>query len=283
MARGSRYEGCRVALLTQHGKQAVIAPLLEPALGCHIELVTGFDTDQLGTFTRETPRPGTQQEAARRKARQGMLLAGASLGIASEGSFAADPFSGMLPWNVELVTWIDDELGIEITGIAQGADRRGHILSGSWPDIATFAEREGFPAHYLVLRPDNQDDPRIHKSIQDWERLRTCFDDCLAASNSGQVFVERDLRAHANPTRMQRIAEATADLLQRLQSECPACATPGFWISERLTGLPCAICRLPTALAHSEIWACLRCDHKASRPLPDRVEADPAHCAYCNP
>jgi hypothetical protein len=108
MAKRSRYEGCRVALLTQHGKQAVIATLLEPALGCHIELVTGFDTDQLGTFTRETPRPGTQQEAARRKARQGMLLAGTSLGIASEGSFAADPFSGMLPWNVELVTWIDD-------------------------------------------------------------------------------------------------------------------------------------------------------------------------------
>jgi hypothetical protein len=173
--------------------------------------------------------------------------------------------------------------GIEITGIAQGADRKGHIQSGHWPDIVAFAEREGFPEQRLVLRPDGQDDPRIHKSIADWDTLQHTFDHCMAQSTSGQVFVERDLRAHANPSRMQRIAEATADLLQRLQSTCPACATPGFWISERLTGLPCAICRLPTALAHSEVWACLRCDHWAVVPMPDRTVADPAHCDYCNP
>lgn len=283
MARRSRYDGCRVALLTQHGKQRVIAALLEPALGCRIALVTGFDTDQLGTFTRETPRPGTQLQAASQKARKGMELAGTTLGIASEGSFAADPFSGMLPWNVELVTWVDDELGIEVTGIAQGADRKGHMHSGTWQEIAAFAEREGFPQQQLVLRPDGQDDPRIYKSIADWATLQLTFDQCLAQSASGQVFVERDLRAFANPSRMQRIEEATADLLQRLQSTCPVCATPGFWISQRLPGLPCAACRWPTSLAQSEAWSCLRCDHQAITPIADRTLADPAHCAYCNP
>lgn len=87
MAGRSRYDGCRVALLTQHGKEKVIAPMLEPALGCRIELVTGFDTDQLGTFTRETPRPGTQLQAARQKARKGMELASTKLGIASVRQF----------------------------------------------------------------------------------------------------------------------------------------------------------------------------------------------------
>jgi len=53
-------------------KERVIAPVLEPALGCQIELVDGFDTDQLGTFTRDIPRDGTQLEAARKKARIGM-------------------------------------------------------------------------------------------------------------------------------------------------------------------------------------------------------------------
>ncbi len=66
------YAACKVALLTQHGKEKVLAPVLEPGLGCRIEHVTGFDTDQLGTFTREIPRHGTQIEAARRKARIGM-------------------------------------------------------------------------------------------------------------------------------------------------------------------------------------------------------------------
>ena len=62
----SRYRGQSIALLTQHGKERVIAPALEPALGCHVQLVTGYDTDQLGTFTRDKPRPGSQLEAARR-------------------------------------------------------------------------------------------------------------------------------------------------------------------------------------------------------------------------
>ena len=47
------YADRRIALLTQHGKERVIAPALEPGLGCTIEHVSGFDTDLLGTFTRE--------------------------------------------------------------------------------------------------------------------------------------------------------------------------------------------------------------------------------------
>jgi len=59
MHQNSRYACRTVALLTQHGKETAISPVLEPGLGCAIKLVTGFGTDQLGTFTRETPRSGT--------------------------------------------------------------------------------------------------------------------------------------------------------------------------------------------------------------------------------
>ena len=68
------YAGQRIALLTQHGKEQVITPVLDPALACRIERVEGFDTDQLGTFTRDMPRFGTQLDAARRKARIGMVF-----------------------------------------------------------------------------------------------------------------------------------------------------------------------------------------------------------------
>jgi hypothetical protein len=73
------YSGRRVALLTQHGKERVIAPVLDAALGCRVERVNGFDTDLIGTFTRDIPRTGTQVEAARRKARIGMELSGLPL------------------------------------------------------------------------------------------------------------------------------------------------------------------------------------------------------------
>ncbi|MHB8354650.1 MAG: hypothetical protein ACYDCF_09505, partial [Burkholderiales bacterium] len=68
-AGDSVYAGQAVSLLTQHGKERGIASVLGVALGCRVERVAGYDTDQLGTFTREIPRPGTQIEAARKKAR----------------------------------------------------------------------------------------------------------------------------------------------------------------------------------------------------------------------
>ena len=61
------YHGQQVALLTQHGKLQALAPALEQGLGCAVRLVTGYDTDLLGTFTRDIARVGTQLEAARRQ------------------------------------------------------------------------------------------------------------------------------------------------------------------------------------------------------------------------
>ena len=155
------YSGRPVALLTQHGKERVIAAALEPVLGCRVERVTGYDTDLLGTFTRNIPRVGTQLEAARRKARLGMDLSGLPLGVASEGSFIPDPFTGMFPWNVEFMIWIDDERGLEIVGVAQGKTNCAHVLTANWQEAEAFARQAGFPEHHLVVRPEGEDDPRI--------------------------------------------------------------------------------------------------------------------------
>ena len=70
----SNYLGQKVAFLTQHGKQDLVRAPLEAALGCQIVHTEGYDTDQLGTFTREVDRLGSQLEAARIKAKIGMAL-----------------------------------------------------------------------------------------------------------------------------------------------------------------------------------------------------------------
>lgn len=277
------YAGQRLALLTQHGKEAVIAPVLEPALGCKVELVTGFDTDQLGTFTRDTPREGSQLEAARKKARIGMSLSGSPIGLASEGSFGPDPFTGLFTWNIEMLVLIDDRLQIEIVGIAQGPGRCGTLSTGDWAALEAFAATHDFPAHHLVLRPQHQEDARLHKGIADWATLKHTFEACKAKASNGQVFVESDLRAFANPSRMQQIGKAADDLLRRLQSLCPGCRTPGYWVTAQQAGLPCAGCGLPTSSYRSETWQCLRCEHSETRPRTDRQFAEPQHCSYCNP
>ncbi|MHB8369797.1 MAG: DUF6671 family protein [Leptospirales bacterium] len=279
----SLYVGIRVALLTRHGKERVIAPVLEPELGCLIEHVSSYDTDLLGSFTREIAREGTQIGAARRKARLGMELAKVPVGLASEGSFGADPMTGMIPWNVECIVWIDDRLGIEVVGFAQGFARFSHVLAENWEDAETFARQSGFPEHHMVVRPEGEADLRIFKGISYWEELEELFEKALDLSANGRVFLEVDLRAHANPTRMDNIRLATLDLLKKLQSQCPSCGMPGFSMVERVEGLPCSDCGSPTREYRAEIHCCQKCAHRSIQARPGRHYADPQFCDYCNP
>ncbi|WP_232027566.1 DUF6671 family protein [Acidithiobacillus ferridurans] len=271
-----------MALLTQHGKEKVVTPILASAIGCEVTLVTGFDTDQLGTFTRDIPRAGTQIEAARKKARIGMELAHLPLGLASEGSFGPDPFTGLFSLNVEMVVWIDDTLGIEVVGVASGRTNFSHLLAANWEQAEAFARAIDFPEHGIVVRPRHEDDSRIRKGIADWESLREAFFWACGEADNGCVFLETDVRAHMNPMRMEIIASATRDLADKLATPCPVCNTPGFDIVERVPGLPCEGCGAPTRDTRADIHRCGRCGHQVA--LERLEKAAPAgHCDWCNP
>lgn len=284
MASGdSAYSGAEVALLTLHGKERVIAPVLEGALGCRVRHESGYNTDLLGTFTRDIPRAGMQLEAARKKARIGMQLSGLPLGLASEGSFGADPFAGMFPWNMEFLIFIDDERELEVVGIAQGAANLSHLLAEDWAAVEVYAKQAGFAEHHLVVRPEGEDDPRMRKGIASWAELEAAFAWALAASGNGRVFVENDVRAHANPTRMANIRLAAQDLVNKMGSHCPACDTIGYWPVEHVPGLTCEACGLPTRQTRAEIWGCIKCGYRESKPVAGPGRAEPSHCGYCNP
>ncbi len=276
------YLGMRLSLVTQHGKERIMAPLFAECFGAKLERATGFDTDSLGTFTREIERQGDQLEAARRKAQKGMELLDVTCGVGSEGAFGPSPF-GFFPWNVELVVLVDRVRGIEIVGLAQGAAHHLHEQVATRDALDSFARSAAFPEHGLVVRPDGENDPRIRKGLVEWPLLHAAFDEALAQSRSGAVFVESDLRAHMNPTRMEMIRRATANLIERMRSECPRCGTPGFWIVERIAGLPCRDCDLPTDEARAERWSCLAADHIEIRDVSAGRLADPKRCGTCNP
>jgi len=279
----SPYSGQRVALLTQHGKERAVAPVLDTALGCRVERIGGYDTDQLGTFTRDIRRAGTQLEAARRKARIGMELAGLPIGLASEGSFGPDPMVGMFPWNVEVLIFIDNEQGLEIVGLAQGKANHAHLLTGEWAAAEAFARQAEFPTHRLVVRPEGENDLRIRKGIASWADLEAAFAWAQTQSADRLVFLETDPRAHANPTRMEMIRLAAEDLLKKLLSPCPDCGAPGFWLVERVGGLPCADCGAPTHETCAEVHGCVKCSHRLTRERTELRYADPGRCDYCNP
>ena len=116
----TKYHNQGVAFLTQHGKESLVRDALEEQLGCRLIHTDAYDTDQLGTFTGDIQRQGSQLDAARQKAKIGMSLTQLRIGLASEGAFGADPFGGLMPWNTELLLWVDEERQLEIKGVAQG-------------------------------------------------------------------------------------------------------------------------------------------------------------------
>lgn len=278
-----RFKGRKIALLTQHGKEAVLNPALDAALGCEVQHVTGFDTDLLGTFTRDIDRAGGQLDAVRTKARKGMELSGLSIGVASEGSFGPDPFTGMLTWNVEHVILIDEDRGLEVTGTAQMVARCGELLAANWEEAAAFALANGFPSHQMVIRSQKKNVSTLYKGIYDWTTLETRFKEAQKTSADGKVWMESDLRAFANPTRMENIRRATVDLLKRLKSECPTCSMPGFWRTQSLPGMPCRTCGAPTHLPRGEVWKCVWCAHSDTTFKPATETAEAKYCQVCNP
>lgn len=277
------YRGARIGLLTQHHKELVIGPVLSEKLGCHVERIGGYDTDTLGTFTREIPRFGDHREAAHKKAQLAIEHSQIPLGLGSEGAFGPDPVSGFIPWNLELLVFIDSQLGIEVEGVAQGPALHSHKTLHTLDELRTFAQSASFPSHQLVLRPNDEHDSRISKGIDTWERLEECFRVAKEQSESGSVFVEHDLRAHCSPTRQKMIEQAARNLAERLASSCPGCSAPGFWVNDVICGRSCAHCGQPTREARAKVWKCVRCRHSKVKTFDEVRASTPGVCDYCNP
>ncbi len=278
----SNYHEQRVALLTQHGKETPLGDVLTQRIGCRLEHVSGYDTDQLGTFTRDIARSGNQLDAARAKARIGMSLSGLPLGLASEGSFGPDPVFFMLPHNLELLVWIDDRLGIEVVATASGKTNFSHKTVKNWEEAKRFADMAGFPEHYLIVRPSDEHHPEFRKGLSDWNSLQEALDWALTTSPARRAFIETDMRAFANPTRMLVIRNAAEALAQKLKSLCPDCGTPGFAKSGVIRGLPCEDCGQPTEIAKADIHRCVRCEYQRLVAREPGF-AEPRDCNYCNP
>lgn len=277
------YKKRKISLLTNHGKERIIAPVLERTLGCQVERLQDCDTNQFGSFDRLTPRAGTQLQTARRKAQFAIDFSSHTAGIASEGAFTVDPFSGFMPWNIEMVLFLDDLHGLEVVGTAQGS---GMNLSKSVRDfdsLMEFAVDAGFPSHHLMLRSQNASDPRVIKGIQDTDTLKSAFIHALMESSNGKVFVENDLRAYCNPTRRLMIEQATEDLSRKLLSLCPACQMPGFWKIKSEPDLTFSAGNSPAREFAYEIWQCQHCQCTNRQATSQTPETDSRVCDNSNP
>lgn len=149
--------------------------VLNFATGLQVNLTNAYDTDLLGTFTLDVPRHGSQLDAARKKAQIGLELLGTDLGLGNEGAFVADPYTGMLPWNIELVILIDQKHQLEISGFSGAPAQNAHAYVCHWEALEKFADTALFPSHHLVIKPTDEYHPKSVKNITDKQQLRDAF------------------------------------------------------------------------------------------------------------
>lgn len=155
-------------------------------------------------------------------------------------------------------------------------------LIESRPQLDDFLHRVQFPSHGVILK-DNKDNPKkIIKDIASWEQLEQHY---ASFANLNQSFyIETDMRALYNPTRMNVIEEATQKLIKKIQTLCPNCSYPGFGIVRAEEGLLCDWCAQPTRSTLAFVYECKNCNHTDSVFFPHgKKTEDPMYCDFCNP
>lgn len=276
------FKGRKLLIATKHKKERVIAPILEKELGVNC-FVTDIDTDKFGTFTGEIERKEDAISTARNKCFLAMELENCDLVLASEGSFGAHPSLFFANADEEILLFIDKKKDIEIIvrELTFETNFNGSEIK-TIKELEEFVKNSKFPTHGIILRKAKNDSTLIEKGITNLDQLYKTFKYLI--SMYGSAFIETDMRAMYNPTRMKVIENATYKLAKKINSLCPKCSIPGFGIIDSKSGLPCDLCNFPTQSTLSHIYSCQKCNYIKEVFFPNgRKKEDPMYCDICNP
>lgn len=277
------FQNRKLLIATKHHKEKVIRTLFEKELGVSCFVSDEFDTDTLGTFSGEVSRKDDALTTLKKKCILAMEKNHCDLVIASEGSFGAQPSVFFASADDELMMLMDtkNDLEVVVREISMDTNFNALIVSNE-PDLLAFAQQVNFPSHGLILKPSEDNYSKIIKGITDFDTLKKHFHDFK--NEYGSAYVETDMRANYNPTRMKVIERTAQKLLEAILSQCPECKTPGFTITKALPGLPCSWCNAPTASTLSFLYTCKKCDFTKEVLYPhQKTEEDPTYCDLCNP
>lgn len=283
MSEKITYAGRTLLIVGKHKKEQVIAPVMEQKLGVRCVVASDIDTDLLGTFTGEVERKQDVLSTLRAKCALAAEQYPYDLIIASEGSFGMHPNIPLVPADDELLICMDRLHDIEY--IARKCTVQTNFSGMEVHSISSlmhFAQKAKFPEHALILRRSKTDNQYITKGITDEAVLRETY--AQLQDQFGQAYVETDMRAMYNPTRMQVIGEVAHLLADKINSRCPICEHPGFSVQEAIPGLPCGLCGTPTNTAQHLLMRCAQCGHtEKTAPAHGKHVEDPQFCDFCNP
>lgn len=278
------FEGRKLHIATKHGKEAVIAPLFKNEFLLDVSEQKPFDTDQFGTFTREVKRVDDQKNTLRQKALVYMDLFDADMVVASEGSFGLHPSVPFVSSNYELLLFLDRKHNLEVFGSALSVNTvsEGRYVHGI-QELEQFAKQLGFPDQGLILRFHQRWGRGLYKELHDWKLFLEQAERMFSMPFVKRIFVETDMRAHRNPTRMKVIEQATHDLLKNLKTQCPNCSMPGFSQAQFCGQKKCESCLKKTETSKWKVISCSYCSYQNVSLVGELHYELPDKCSFCNP
>jgi len=277
------YAGARIGLATIHAKEQAAAPAFRRVLGAEVLVAPDLDTDKLGTFSGEVPRPDALVETCAIKAEMVFKTMDVDCALASEGSYGPIERVPLTSCGVEIMAFVDRKRGLRLveTLATHRTNWRLQRFPAGDPAVPGILKTMGFP-HYGVFVICSSDMEHPIKGLDTEAEVLSAMDREARRSTDGLAVLLADMRAHRNPTRMQVLRALSWKLAKRLERLCPKCRTPGFGSIQSRRGLPCEACSAPTHWIDFEIDGCSVCGHAEARSRKDgRRSASKLSCRSC--
>lgn len=277
------FEGRSLVIASMHGKEEVIAPVFEKELGFNCFVNPDFNSDLFGTFSGEVERIDDVLTVLRKKCLKAMELSDCDLSISSEGSFGQHPFIPFVSGDDELMMFLDKKNNIEIVAreVSSQTNFYGHLIN-SKEELLEFANKVLFPSHALIIKENQHSFKNMTKGIKSWNDLYKSFNE--VCSKNGFAYIETDMRAMNNPTRMEVIKALASKLVSKIKKCCPQCFFPGFDVVLYKKGLICSFCGMPTRSVFSHVYKCKECNYSFENKFPlGKKHEEPMYCDFCNP
>ena len=158
------YTGARVGLATIHAKEQAAAPAFRRVLGAEVLVAPDLDTDKLGTFSGEVPRPDALVETCAIKAEMVFKTMDVDCALASEGSYGPIERVPLTSCGVEIMAFVDRKRGLRLveTLATHRTNWRLQRFPAGDPAVPGILKTMGFPRYGVLVICSN---PR-HKQRQ---------------------------------------------------------------------------------------------------------------------
>ena len=269
----------KVALLTKHGKQTLIAPLFLDAFNSTIVHTDSFDTDLLGAFDHSVERTLSPSQAALKKAYLSCEATGCNQGIGSEGSINSIFGIGLV--DEEYLAFVDTDKDLEIIARVHSGMALGPIQADTV--MALQDQLSKYPEEQAWMLSKNKLDDATQK--EQWEKGLTANELLLRFKDSQHidVYLEPDFRAMHCPDRRAVITKCAEKLIEQLNSFCPKCGKVDFDVCHaKIRYLNCELCTLPTNQVQEKAKTCSACGFEEGIPNVKTV-GSAFYCSFCNP